>query len=185
MRLFFAGEIPDAQIFFLRQIQDRLKGKSVDVKWVEPDNFHITFSFLGEVNPQKLGQLKKIGEEVSGLYRQFPVSFSSLGAFPSRRNPKIIWIGIEQGKEPLALIAKELDRRLREHEFDVEEREFKAHLTLGRVRSNKGIEWLIRKLELPFPEFPEFLFTHFSLKESHLTPGGAIYKTVFDFLGKP
>jgi 2'-5' RNA ligase len=181
LRLFFSGEIPDAQIFSLRQIQEMLQKVSADVKWVDPKNFHITFSFLGEVKSERLDSLKRTGEEVQKLFHNFPVSFSQLGAFPSRNKPKIIWLGIEQGEEILDSLAKELERRLLEQKFTLENREFKPHLTLGRIRSQKGIEKLSEKLNLHFPESAEFLFTHFSLKESHLKPGGAVYKTIFDF----
>jgi 2'-5' RNA ligase len=181
MRLFFAGDLPEKQKLAIAKLLENLKASRADVKWVSPANFHITFRFLGEVKPDQLEGLKKIGEEVGKLYGSFQISFKEIGSFPSKEDPRVVWIGVDEGKSELCMLAQALESRLIRLGFKEADHPFKPHLTLGRVKSHKGRKELQQKLELPIPSFESWLLNAFSLKESQLAKSGPIYKDLFVF----
>lgn len=183
MRLFFSAPIPGEQRALLVKMQEELKGAKADVKWVLPEQLHITFRFLGEVHPKQLPTLKRIGEEVSRLYGLFNASVKNIGFFPLKVGPpQVVWAGIEDGKAALSMMAQALEVRAAQLKLKHEEKnDFNAHVTLGRIRNPKTIQPLVEKAAaLEFTSDP-WLFDHFTLEESRQDKAGSIYKTVFTF----
>jgi 2'-5' RNA ligase len=143
MRLFIAIEISAEIKAELTKIVDKLKEAAAEVKWVRPEGMHLTLKFLGEVEEGRKGVVENILEKISTT-KSFTVTFQGLGAFPNLNNPRVIWVGIEKGKEELKKINGELETQLETVGFPKEERGFEPHLTLGRVKSGHNKVTLAR-----------------------------------------
>ena len=166
MRLFIAIEVSEEIKAELKKVVDKLKEVDADVKWVRKEGLHITLKFLGEVDENGMDKIVNILEQISGEKNPFTVSFKGLGAFSDLKRPRVIWVGIERGKEELKDIAKELDVR-----------EFSPHLTLGRVKSGRNRNELASALtDQNNLTMPELNVTKINLMESILKREGAEYR---------
>lgn len=126
----------------------RLEQTSAKVRWVEPENLHLTLKFLGEVDQLKI---LEVCREVTAAVAELPpflIEARGAGAFPSLERPRTVWIGIGQGRQELEILHEVLDERLDQLGIRAEGRQFKPHLTIGRVRGGgPGIAELGRLLQ--------------------------------------
>ncbi len=136
MRVFIAIDINDkvrkAIADLQKQVASKVEVKKGDVKWVDPNNIHLTLKFLGEISEEQLNQVKEITNTVAQSHQKFNLDIESVGAFGGR-SAKIVWVGAAKGKEQLLALQKDLETLLEGAGFPKEEREFSAHLTLCRV----------------------------------------------------
>lgn len=165
MRLFFGIKIPDKEKEIIENIKTKIKieGK---IKWVEKENLHITLIFLGEKNPEEV--LRYVGKFD---FKPFEVSLKGLGFFPDIKRPRVLWIGVDKGKERIKEFYERLVLKLEPLNIDREKR-FSPHLTIGRIKFGKvnyeNIEY----------ESEIFSVDDFILFSSTLTEKGPIYQTV-------
>tara|TARA_B100001123_G_scaffold333814_1_gene376820 strand:+ start:949 stop:1275 length:327 start_codon:yes stop_codon:yes gene_type:complete len=89
-RLFLAISVPE----IIRDKLDELRCVLPGTRWITSSNLHLTLQFIGEVEPDRIEEIKQTLQEVSG--RSFLVAFKGAGYFPSRGNPKVLWAGCEQ-----------------------------------------------------------------------------------------
>jgi 2'-5' RNA ligase len=182
LRAFIAIELSQNLKDILSQLQERLKRSQADVKWVKPDNIHLTLKFLGNIDENQLGRIKEIMKMVAKDIYAFTLELSGIGAFPKKEYPRVIWVGLkhtvqEQAKE----IACQLEKELSKIGIPKEKRPFSSHITLGRVRSSQGRKRLfdeLIRLEKNFLQeiSPSFIVCHISLFKSTLTANGPIYE---------
>ncbi|MEW6096428.1 MAG: RNA 2',3'-cyclic phosphodiesterase [bacterium] len=164
----------------LSKIQLELKKANADVKWVNHEGMHITLKFLGNVIIGELESVYQMVLEATSDFNQFTLSLSSLGTFPNLSSPKVVWVGVEKGKEQCIELAKRLDDNLLRLGFPVEQKEFIPHLTLGRVKSPRGrneLSKLISKVE-KLKSFGQMEVSKIEVMGSQLTPKGAVYTTL-------
>ncbi|MCX5715241.1 MAG: RNA 2',3'-cyclic phosphodiesterase [Candidatus Omnitrophica bacterium] len=180
MRTFIAIELPQEIKDSLERLQAGLKQTGADVKWVNPENIHLTLKFLGEVDEGKIKDIEQTLEGVALNYKQFSIRPFSIGVFPKMEFPKVIWIGIDKGDNETKLIAGELEQNLAQIGMPKEDRPFSSHITIGRTKSFLNRNNLIRelknlegKIEGKFREFP---VTRLTLLKSTLTPKGPTYE---------
>lgn len=163
----------------LGKIQTELKKAEADVKWVTPEGMHLTLKFLGNV---LIGQLESIYQmvlEATSNFNQFQLSLSSVGVFPNVSSPKVVWVGVTQGKEECIQLAERIDNNLNRLGFPVETRGFTPHLTLGRVKSLRSRNELSKLIaELKTKSFGQMSVSKVEVMGSQLTPKGAIYTTL-------
>jgi 2'-5' RNA ligase len=178
MRLFIACEIPADVRKELVTLQKTIGEEKARIKWVEPENTHLTLKFLGEVDEDKVDAIKdRLGE-----IRSEPIDAhaSGLGVFPSESYIRVIWVGLEPASE-IEKLHEKIDKAMSELGFRAESR-FQTHVTIGRVRSIKNKEYFIKRItELKgrWREIGEhFRIDRFKLKKSTLTPNGPIYEDV-------
>jgi 2'-5' RNA ligase len=143
------------------------------VKWVEAHNLHFTLKFLGEVSVDDLDKIA--GSIDRGLrgFHQFGVELAGIGAFPSASRPRVIWIGVGQGKEQLCSLAEAVRK-----EFPTEKQPFRPHLTIGRVKDARAIPVLKEAADL---KLGRFTVERVSLIQSALTRSGPIYTRLHEF----
>lgn len=179
MRLFIAIELSKEIKNQLTAIQERLKAASADVKWVLPDNIHLTLKFIGKTESSKIASITKILNKVSRKFKAFKIGISGLGAFPSLNSPRVIWAGADKA-EIISDIAKILEEELEKLGLAKEKRGFECHLTLGRLRSLRNLDALRETVKKNI-EFKAgtFAVTNISLIESKLTPQGPIYSVIY------
>ncbi len=147
MRAFIAIDLNDVVRASLGRIQEKLRVADAAVKGVKPGNAHLTLKFLGEISEADAESVKSFLDEAAGDAREFQVAFSGLGFFPDSRRPRVLWAGISSGADELRHIAGRIDKRTATLGIPKEKRVFSAHLTLGRIKSNRNIEALVSLVE--------------------------------------
>ena len=167
MRLFIGIELPERERERLVGLKEvvRVKGK---VKWVEKENLHITLLFIGEAEPDEI--IKLLDGIESGL-RRFTVKLSGISAFPGLSRPRVLWVGVEQGRREIEELHSAIYERLKD--IVKPEKSFIPHVTFGRVKYGK-VE--LKKLEIEDTE--SFVVDSFILFKSNLTPEGPVYSVV-------
>jgi 2'-5' RNA ligase len=148
LRTFIAVETPPPLREAAGQLAALLQASGADVKWVEPENLHLTLKFLGDVAAERIPEVcKAVGRALEGQ-EPCEVEVRGAGAFPRPQRPRTLWLGISEGHEPLRRIFTALERELAKRGFPKEHRPFEPHLTLGRVREGRrGLEELARLIE--------------------------------------
>ena len=129
-----------------------------DVRWVKPENVHITLKFLGEVGEEDLARVAEALGPVSERHSPFEALVSGFGAFPSVGRARILWAGIGEGADRLGALARDVEGSLEPLGFARETRPYKPHLTLGRARGrpvslgagapHPGIRFPVRRMDL-------------------------------------
>ncbi|MBU1726324.1 MAG: RNA 2',3'-cyclic phosphodiesterase [Candidatus Omnitrophica bacterium] len=180
MRTFIAIELPQEIKDYLACLQEKLKATGADVKWVAPQNIHLTLKFLGEIDDSKLEKIVGIIGAVSEEKPRFQISISSLGAFPKIQFPRVIWVGVEQGDRETKEIAKTLEEKLQKAGIPKEERAFSSHITIGRTRSGLNTNKLAQEMNMLGKEIQVknlgFKAERITLFKSTLTSKGPIYE---------
>lgn len=105
------------------------------VKWVPTDNLHLTLKFLGDVIDREIPAVCQAIRRVCRDQQPFTLEFSGTGGFPTADRPRVLWAGITQGGEELIELVSALETELADLGFKPEPRDYRPHLTLGRVRS--------------------------------------------------
>jgi 2'-5' RNA ligase len=180
-RLFVALEPPDAvrrRVAALAVELRRAAGRAADdVRWVPPENVHLTLQFLGAVPEERVGDVEAAVRAAAGQARPLSLEVRGAGGFPNARRPRVLWAGLEGDTAALAELVRELGRRLAPLGFPPEERPFSAHLTLGRARDTRGAPGLAGALAhaAEAPPAP-WRAAEVVLFESHLSPRGPRYE---------
>jgi len=146
-RTFVAIELSAAVRAGFEELQRTLRRAGGDVRWVKPERAHLTLKFLGEATPEQIEGMGAALDEVGAATAPFEVAFRGLGVFPNERRPRVLWVGIAEGRERLEPLARAIDEQAAALGFERERRRFSAHITLGRVRSPAGWERLSAAVE--------------------------------------
>lgn len=174
LRVFVAVDITDEGIKkVIEGVQKELLMHNVDMKPVELENLHITLRFIGEVPQATVNEIIKRLKTIN--YKIFKIHVKGLGVFPDISNPRVIWAGIEEGAKELIELHEIVEKLI--GQFSIrDEKEFRPHLTIGRLRSSKGkniVQEVVRKYQ--DLEFGYQIVDSIKLKRSILTPRGPIY----------
>jgi 2'-5' RNA ligase len=163
------------------ELKERLAG--VPVRWVPVENVHLTLKFLGDVSLTNLEILKKILRSEAGNHLPFEISIGQLGAFPSKRRPRVIWVGVEAPQELMDL-QRAIESETTRLGYARDRREFSPHLTLGRISRNansadlRQIGEVLKNYEVGFLGATRVKEVH--LFRSDLQPGGAVYTSLLN-----
>jgi len=178
IRTFVAIEIPKSIRQQITEFQAELKKESAQVSWVNADNIHLTLKFLGDVEADQMNRVRVAVQSGCQAVHPFSVKIEGAGCFPNRKNPRVLWIGIDGEMEALLLLQERVENELTKLGFPKEERKFSAHLTIGRVKGPSGIQPVIHKMENSTGRFGEFLVDHVNVMKSDLQPLGAVYSVL-------
>ena len=175
MRVFIAIKVPEAIKEEISELQRDLDAQNV--RWVAPKNIHLTLKFLGEVPD---GQIEAIADAMKSSLpeiKPFNISFEEeVDGFPNLNRPRVLWIGVKQGKVELIELMQKLNRELSSLGFVAETRKSVPHLTIGRVKKvGRGFGLATLKV------CPTFLAERVYLIKSELTPQGPIYTDIKEF----
>ncbi len=107
------------------------------VKWVVPEQFHLTLKFLGDVPMSALHHVIRAVDLAGRNVEPFDLVFEGLGAFPNEENPKTLWVAVTEGVEEIAALAERVNVELGKVGYPVDHQRFTPHLTIGRVRSSR------------------------------------------------
>jgi 2'-5' RNA ligase len=176
IRSFLAIELPEAIRRKIEEVQKELKQSHADVRWVNPQNIHLTLKFFGNIDESRIDPIVKSLEGPIETTSPFSLSVRGMGSFPHFRNPRVVWMGLEEGKEVLVALQERVDEELKKIGFEPEERDFHPHLTLGRAKSNRGRDELVGRMEkFQEEEFGNFRVERVVLFKSELRPSGPMY----------
>lgn len=175
IRSFIAIDLPEEFHDEINRVTNELRPAGGHVKWVRPENVHLTLKFLGDVPEDKI---EPIGEAVAGASAGrglVNLVSSGIGVFPNRSKPRVIWLGLTGDLDRLTGLQQDVENSVTPFGFFPEKRAFKPHLTLGRVKSPKGKGGLMNALEKVRPKEIMFSASELVLFKSDLRPGGAVY----------
>lgn len=179
MRAFIAIEISDEIRAELARRIESLQRAAGAVKWVEPRNIHMTLKFLGAVADDVVPEVVKKAAECCAETPPCDILVKGAGAFPNLGRPRVIFVDAEDRPPVLAALAARLNEAMCDFGVEPEEREFKTHITLGRVRVPKPAPQLAEKLKaLAGVEFGRMRIAEAVFMKSSLTPRGPIYSVV-------
>lgn len=180
IRTFIAIELPEALRDYLSavglELGRQLPNKSV--RWVKPAQMHLTLRFLGDTLASQMEPLVNTLRDSLTAQTAFTLKLGQLGAFPSRKRPRVIWVGVRGDLSRLRQVHQGVETAVSSLGFAPNRRSFNPHLTLGRVKQFEKIKnrrWGGRIEPLPFG------VTAIHLIQSELTPHGPRYTTLRAF----
>ncbi len=179
LRLFVAVELPASVRKRLADVAAELRGKGLErLRWVKPENIHITLKFLGETpalrTPEIEDGLRAAAEGVAA----HELTLGELGKFGGRRNPRVLWVDVRGDVDALKALQKRVDEKIGVLGFPPDERPFAAHLTLARVPQElakqvaRPLSEAIEAVAVPHPAIP---VREVVLMSSDLRPDGPVY----------
>jgi 2'-5' RNA ligase len=161
-------------------LQEKLGRLGTDVKWVEPENLHVTLLFLGEVDNREVPAVCRVVAQETQNHAPFAMTIEGAGCFPTPRRPRVLWIGAGQGAEELCALHDGLEPPLLELGcYRREERKYKPHVTLGRVRSDRATDKLAAELTKQAGwQGGQTTVQEILVLSSELTPKGPVYSVL-------
>ncbi len=150
------------------------------VKWVPPENMHLTLRFLGEISHEKSNNLRGQLRQVSTLFHPLKLKLDIPGVFPSWKEPRVLWVGLNVLEGDLKTLQSEVEQQAQKIGLPQEKQRFHPHITVGRVKSPSQFlsnTWKNVKIK----EYLEFKADKITLFKSILNPSGAIYEVVDTF----
>lgn len=179
MRTFVAVELPGETRRELQDLIEQLRRSGIRAAWVRPDRMHLTLRFLGEIAEDQVVAIGEMLARGCAGRSPFECAVQGAGAFPNVRRPNVIWAGVgplEGGLGEVQALAEAAALRVG---LKPENRPFRPHLTLGRIRRPEEAGHLGRALA-PLTEFRGrgFLVTGVTLFSSTLKPTGPVYERI-------
>jgi 2'-5' RNA ligase len=168
-RCFIAIEFSDEVVKEIARVQELLVKTKFTGKLTELENLHLTLKFLGEIDDEKIEEVKKKLKEIKFL--EMKLKLGKIGIFSIRGKPNIVWIKIE-GKQ-IHDLQKKIDEVL-SGMFKIEER-FMSHLTIARIKYVKDKKGFLEHIDSIHIMPVEFDVSEFKLKKSELKPIGPVY----------
>ena len=162
-RAFIAIDLPESVKPFLSEAQKALKQYGFRVKWIRPQNIHLTLKFLGDT---ATADINKIAEAMRLAASECPglsLAAKGIGVFPNVRRPRVIWAGLDGQLEALADLQRALEAQLADLGFTRDSRPFKSHLTLGRVKGKIApdqIKTAMEELEAVLQRVGQAVYSH-------------------------
>lgn len=139
LRAFIAIELPQPIQEAIEKQTSRLRQAAGDglVRWIPPQNIHLTLKFLGNIAASHMDFLKQLLHQTADSHQPFDVQIGGIGSFPNSKLPRVLWAGVHAPAD-LASLQKNIEAGAARLGYEKEARPFSPHLTLGRVR--QGID---------------------------------------------
>ena len=177
-RIFAAIKVePDENLL---RIYDELKNdlRYEKIKWVEPQNIHITLKFFGETSDEKIDDICEVFDLIAQRHPTFTLQMQNVGIFGSSYNPRVVWFGMKESRE-IEKLANDVLKSVEKIGFARDRQNFRPHLTVGRIkfiRDKQYFQQAINKFKNTFLQ--TIPVNSFSLIESNLKPQGPVYNIV-------
>jgi len=179
IRVFFAIDLPAAVKEKMAQFISSLKKKSKThaIRWTRPENLHITLQFLAEVKSEDLPKLiNLVRAEVLGAIENATLTFGELRLFPNAYRPRVIVMDVVPQAQ-LALLSQLIGKNIQSMGYEIDERPFRGHLTLGRIKHAHGVNLHFLE-ETEKSTFDELPLTEIVLFRSEPLPEGSKYSAL-------
>ena len=179
-RIFVAIDISDEARIKVAAYIEELRGEfsNLRVGWEKAEKLHLTLKFLGDIDSNELRNLTEAVEKTAQQFSNYNLQISQTGVFPPLRAARILWLGVDDKHGSLQKINNVLETECGQKGFAKENRNFKAHLTIGRLREpRKSKELTDRHLNKTFVAV-KFEVSEIVIYESRLQKSGSIYSIV-------
>lgn len=127
-RLFVAIDMPESVTNILSEMNPHLPG----VRWLKPDQIHLTLSFLGNVGPIAEETLR--GKLAAIHFVPFFMPVVGVGTFPAKGKPNVIWAGVGSGHPQLFHVYKKVQEAALASALEPDLRAWHPHITFARCR---------------------------------------------------
>jgi len=183
IRAFLALDPPPDILHRIADIQGMLKRHIRGaISWVRPEGIHLTLKFFGDVSADQVSMITEVVAVHTTGATPFNLDVTGFGVFPRLQRPRVLWLGIGGEVERLIHLQKAIDGGLERCGFSREERPFRAHLTLARIKLPQGLTGIEKTLAgQEAVEAGRFTAGRLTLFRSELTPQGAIYTVLNHF----
>lgn len=185
-RCFIAIEIPEKILDEVVKLSGKLAKSIADdsARWCNREQLHITLKFLGNVDALKIDALKSAIQRTCSGFNQFQLTLGGIGCFPDIQKPRVIWLGIGGDLKVLNELQAAIDIETADFGDHQEEREFKPHLTLARVKKPSPKLWRaigeqIKRHSENARAMGEWNVDSVNLMRSILDPSGAVYEKLY------
>jgi RNA 2',3'-cyclic 3'-phosphodiesterase len=182
MRCFVAVALPSPVKKLLVQVQEALRRADAHVTWVGEENLHLSLKFLGDLDEDAVDRLKGALSIEALQWPGMALTYQGIGTFPERGQPRVVWAGCAGDLQRLAALAGAVERCAEQVGVPRERHPFAAHLTLGRVKSDRNLKRLMsaidnqRQVPLGSDQVREFV-----LYKSTLTDKAPVYEALAAF----
>jgi len=177
MRLFIATDLDDQAREAIAALQWRLKrrvGDGGSLKWIRPEQMHVTLAFIGEAD-EALSAKLIVAIQARPAQTVFDLEFGGVGMFPPRGAPRVLWLGVSHGADAIAALQRDVASRVERLGVVLERRPFHPHLTLARWRESRpGDRRAIDEVS-DTGNVARVCIDHATLYRSQATPGGQVY----------
>jgi 2'-5' RNA ligase len=177
IRTFLAIEIPKEILEQLERVQYRL-GRSMTgvIRWSKMSSVHLTLKFFGSITERDIRAIDDTLKTKAPSFVPFAVAVGTMGVFPGLSRPRVLWVGLTEGMEELTALQAAIEQALEAEGFAREDRPYRPHLTLGRMKTDRRIEGLEKAIE----SHRDFSAGSFKAREmvlfrSDLKPTGPVY----------
>jgi 2'-5' RNA ligase len=183
IRAFLAIEPPEDILQALSRLQEKLKREiGGRISWTKPQGQHLTLKFFGDISMEDVNNISFVVQNRKALTPSLNLKIEKTGVFPNAHRPRVIWCGVAGDLDKLSELQKQLDIDFAGIGFQKEDRSFRAHLTLGRIKDPSGLTGISEALT----KQKAFIAGEFSCKElvlfqSKLLPQGAVYTKLAEF----
>ena len=180
MRTFIAIEPPEDIRRRIGRLGHDMESNFPGVRWSRPETVHLTLRFLGEIEMAQLEDLKAAVSSAASGAGSLRLRISHPGWFGSQRNPRVIWLGLEDNPDLMSLAGR-LELELESSGFGRADKPFKAHLTLARIKNPlpRPPVWATLK-QVVSSDWPDWIANRVEVIKSKLTPEGPHYETLAD-----
>ncbi|MBT8338580.1 MAG: RNA 2',3'-cyclic phosphodiesterase [Desulfatitalea sp.] len=178
-RTFIAFALPGRVIRLAADLQARMKCRRVTMRWVRPENIHLTLKFLGDIRREQMDGVVSAMQAAARGVRPFDLDVQGMGVFPSIKRPRVLWMGLGGQIERLHDLHARLDDHLASAGHQRERRPYRGHLTLARIKAGVDPGRLLDVIEQEggFSAEP-FQAVELVLFKSDLRPQGAVYTSL-------
>ena len=181
VRTFISVPVPDRVKKVKQMLFSTLEGEKIKIKWVRNIQIHLTLKFLGFTPDIDINRLKGIIADVTAKFEPFELTIRNTGCFPLPNRPRVLWLGINDEKNQLALLVNDLEQVLEVEGFPISDKPFSPHITLARISyPQKYTPNISRYLQSSYDEIvlPLNRVQFFS---SELLPYGAVHTLLGTF----
>lgn len=177
MRSFVALPCPERLRGVIARARREWRFLETDIRWTDPARVHVTLRFLGDATPDRIAALDERLARTAARFGPVALEATRTGAFPDWERARVLWLGLADAG-PLAALAGAVEKDARSVGFEPEERPFRAHLTLGRVKGGRGIGRAIEAVRAWSPSTPAEEVSEVVLYRSDLGPEGPRYSAL-------
>lgn len=177
MRCFLAVPLAEPGLAPAQRLLAGLRERIADVRWARRESLHLTVHFFGAIDEQRAADALDVVTPIASRTTAFDIALDRLGTFPPRGIPRVLWLGPGKANARLTTLVDECRVALSHAGFDVEDRPYHAHCTLGRPRSVWSDDARATWSAAAAAGVDEIHFSasRMVLYESRSAPGGAMY----------
>lgn len=179
-RIFAAIDVSDSARAAVSDYIEFLRGEfpQARVGWAKAEKLHLTVKFLGETDDGQLERFTGAVENAAKKFQPFALKIGGAGVFPSAQNARVLWLGVSDENNNLQKLSASLETECERRGFPKENRKFKAHLTVARLRQNTDLRLIEKHLSDALQIAEPFPVWEIVIYESELLPHGSRYSAL-------